>query len=80
MQPRRSWLIFSIALVFIALFNHHIWAQQSIPTETDEEMIEDFAERATSGLKGKVIWDRQDLSQTTVQVYKDKAYRIFIPA
>ena len=72
MQPRRSWLIFSIALIFIALFNNQIWAQQSIPTETDEEMIEDFAERATSGLKGKVIWDGQDLSQTTVQVYKDR--------
>ena len=72
MQPRRSWIIFSIALIFIALLNNQIWAQQSIPTETDEQMIEDFAERATGGLKGKVIWDRQDLSQTTVQVYKDK--------
>ena len=75
MQPRRSWLIFSIAVIFIALFNNQIWAQQSTPVETDEEMIEDFAERATSGLKGRVIWDGQDLSQTTVQVYKDEGLK-----
>ena len=68
----RSWLTFSIAVIFIALFNNQIWAQQSTPVKTDAEMIEDFAERATSGLKGRVIWDGQDLSQTTVQVYKDK--------
>lgn len=72
MQPRRSWLIFLIVIISSALLNNQIWAQQSVPTETDQEMIEDFAERATSGLKGKVIWDRQDLSQTTVQVYKDE--------
>ena len=72
MQPRRSWFIFSIAVIFIALFNNQIWAQQSTPVETDEEMIEDFAKRATSGLKGRVIWEGQDLSQTTVQVYKDE--------
>ena len=75
MQPRRSWLIFSIAVIFIVLFNNQIWAQQSAPIETDEEMIEDFAERATSGLKGRVIWDGQDLSQTTVQVYKDEGLK-----
>ena len=73
MQPRRSWLIFSITVIFIALFNNQIWAQQSTPAETDEEMIEGFAERATSGLKGTVIWEGQDLSQTTVQIYKDKS-------
>lgn len=72
MQPSRSCLIFLIGIISIALLNNQIWAQQSIPTETDQEMIEDFAERATSGLKGKVIWDGQDLSQTTVQVYKDE--------
>ena len=75
MQPRRSWLIFSIAVIFIVLFNNQIWAQQSAPIETDEEMIEDFAERATSGLKGRVMWDGQDLSQTTVQVYKDEGLK-----
>ena len=72
MQPRRSWLIFSIVAIFIALLNNQIWAQQSTPVETDEEMIEDFAKRATSGLKGRVIWEGQDLSQTTVQIYKDE--------
>ena len=75
MQPRRGWLIFSIAVIFIALSNNQIWAQQSTPVETAEEMIEDFAERATSGLKGRVIWDGQDLSQTTVQVYKDEGLK-----
>ena len=75
MQPSRSWLIFSIALIFIVLFTDQIWTQPSTSVETDEEMIEDFAERATSGLKGKVIWDRQDLSQTTVQVYRDRGLK-----
>ena len=75
MQSRQSWLIFSIAIIFIALFNSQIWAQQSTPVETDEEMIEDFAERATSGLKGRVIWKGQDLSQTTVQIYKDESLK-----
>ena len=70
MPPRRSWLIFLIAVIFIALTDQ-TWAQHSTAVETDEEMIESFAERATSGLKGRVIWDGQDLSQTTVQVYKD---------
>ena len=74
MQPRRSWLIFSIAVIFIPLFSNQIWAQQSAPAKTAEEMIEDFAERATSGLKGTVIWD-EDLSQTTVQVYKDEGLK-----
>ena len=73
MQSRRSWLLFSITVIFIVLFNNQIWAQQSTSVETDEEMIEDFAERATSGLKGRVIWEGQDLSQTTVQVYKDES-------
>ena len=72
MQLRRRWLLFSIAAIFIALFNNQIWAQHATSIETDEEMIEDFAERATSGLKGRVIWKGQDLSQTTVQVYKDE--------
>lgn len=72
MQPSRSWLTFSIIVIFIALIDQ-TWAQQSTAVETDEEMIEDFAERATSGLKGRVIWDGQDLSQTTVQVYKDES-------
>ena len=75
MQPSRNWLIFSFIVILIALFTDQIWAQQSTSAETDEKMIEDFAERATSGLKGKVIWDGQDLSQTTVQVYKDKSLK-----
>ena len=72
MQPRLSWFIFFIIGIFTALFTSPIWAQHSTPIATDEEMIGDFAERATSGLKGKVIWDGQDLSQTTVQVYTDE--------
>ena len=75
MQPRRSWLIISFISIFIVLFIGPIWAQHSTPVQTDEEMIEDFAERATSGLKGKVIWDGQDLSQATVQVYTDEGLK-----
>ena len=30
---------------------------------------------ATSGLKGRVIWKGQDLSQTTVQIYKDESLK-----
>ena len=72
MQPRQGWLILSIIVLSIALLSDQIWAQQPAPADTDEKAIADFAERATSGLKGKVIWDGQDLSQTTVQVYKDE--------
>ncbi len=72
MQLSRSWLILAVIVIFAALFTVRIWAQSPPSTEADEKMIEDFAERATSGLKGKVIWDGQDLSQTTVQVYKDQ--------
>lgn len=72
MQPSRSWFTFSIIVIFIALTDQ-AWPQQSTSIKSAEEMIEDFAERATSGLKGRVIWDGQDLSQTTVQVYKDKS-------
>ncbi len=75
MQSSQSWSICSILVILIVLFTDQSWAQQSTPAETDEELIEDFAERATSGLKGKVIWDGQDLSQTTVQVYKDKGLK-----
>ena len=67
----RYWL--SIFITFITLYDVHIWAQQSTPTQTDEGTIEDFAKRATAGLRGTVIWDGQDLSQTTVQVYQDEA-------
>ena len=35
--------------------------------------MEDFAQRATATLKGQVIWKNMDLSQTTVQIYRDKA-------
>ena len=72
MRPSRSWVIFFIIVIFTVLTDQ-TWAQQSTSVETDEEMIEDFAERATSGLKGRVIWDGQDLSQTTVQVYRDES-------
>ena len=72
MQPSRSWLIFSIFVIFIALTDQ-LWSQHSTSVATDEDMIEDFAKRATSGLKGRVIWDGQDLSQTTVQVYRDES-------
>ncbi len=75
MQSHRNRLLFLIAIIFIALVNNQAWVQQSTSVETDEEMIEDFAERATSGLKGRVIWDGQDLSQTTVQVYKDESLK-----
>ena len=75
MQPRRSWFILAIVFIFIVHFNNQIWAQQSTSVATDEEMIEDFAERATSGLKGRVIWEDHDLSQTTVQVYKDEGLK-----
>ncbi len=72
-KPNQCWMIvYSIFISFIILYNAHTWAQQSTPAKTDEEMIEDFAKRATAGLKGKVIWEGQDLSRTTVQIYKDK--------
>ena len=47
-------------------------AQSESARNQREQLIEDFAQRATATLKGQVIWKNKDLSQTTVQVYRDK--------
>ncbi len=50
-----------------------VGAQTEIAPNRREQLIEDFAQRATATLKGQVIWENMDLSQTTVQIYRDEA-------
>ncbi len=75
MQPRQSPNT-SILLFTIFLMLHvcvpSIVAQTGIAKNQGNELIEDFAQRATATLEGRVIWKNMDLSQTTVQVYRDK--------
>ena len=70
-MKNRYWLILYIALIILR--SDSLGAQHRL--STDQDMSEDFAKRATAVLKGTVIWERQDLSQTTVQVYKDQNLR-----
>ena len=64
-------LILTIALTLIAGVQAG-GAQTESAKNQGEQLIEDFAQRATATLKGQVIWKNKDLSQTTVQVYRDK--------
>ncbi len=47
-------------------------AQGEILGAHREQLAEDFAQRATATLSGKVVWEQKDLSQTTIQVYRDE--------
>lgn len=64
-------LILTIALALIVGVQAG-GAQTESAKNQGEQLIEDFAQRATATLKGQVIWKNKDLSQTTVQVYRDK--------
>ncbi len=76
MKPNRCPMVLTaIFIVFIALGNTPVWAQWSVPPEAKKEISEDFAKRATAELRGKVIWEGEDLSQTTLQVYNDQALK-----
>ena len=63
---------FLTLLTFSILRSDNISAQFQPPSNTENKATEEFAKNATSILKGRVIWDKQDLTGTTVQVYKDK--------
>ncbi|MDE0042500.1 MAG: hypothetical protein OXT74_10730, partial [Candidatus Poribacteria bacterium] len=60
--------------VFLMLHVHNliVRAQTEPAKDQGEQLVEDFAQRATATLQGQVIWENMDLSQTTVQVYRDK--------
>ena len=60
--------------VFLMLHVHNliVRAQAESAKDQGERLVEDFAQRATATLQGQVIWENMDLSQTTVQVYRDK--------
>ena len=62
----------TLLAVGFMLCNMYAVAQQEIPSGQQKELAKDFTQRATAVLKGRIIWKKQDLSQTTVQVYKDE--------
>ncbi len=59
-------------LTFFILRSDNISAQFQPPGDTEKKVTGEFAKNATATLKGRVIWDKQDLTNTTVQVYKDE--------
>ena len=65
----------TLLVAFFMLCDNYASAQYDLQTNS-EKAVEDFAKRATVTLKGKVIWGGQDLSQTTVQVYKDEKLKV----
>ena len=62
-------LIFALTLIVAVQAGA---AQTESAKKQGEQLIETFAQRATATLKGQVNWKNKDLSQTTVQVYRDK--------
>ena len=74
MKPGRYRNIFfiTIFIVFPVLCDTLLWAQRKPSTSGEKQLAEDFATRATAALRGEVIWEGMDLSQTMVQVYKDE--------
>lgn len=76
MQPQQTLKTCTSLLTIFVILNVCVVLSvraQTLPTKGQEErLVEDFAQRATATLKGQVIWENMDLSQTTVQVYRDK--------
>ena len=74
MKPARQGRIFLImtSIAIFTLFNSAVWAQHKPQTEAEKALAEDFGRRATATLKGEVVWPREDVSQATVQVYRDE--------
>lgn len=60
------------SIAFLMLYNSNLWAQQKPQTKAEKALTEDFGRRATATLRGEIIWTGKDLSQSTVQVYKDE--------
>ena len=53
----------------------HLISQQKLTTDELSRIEEDFAKNATARIKGQVFWSGKDISNTTVQVYKDKSLK-----
>lgn len=75
MNPNQP-LKVAISILTVCLMLHVYVQAGEAQTESaknqGEQLIDDFAQRATATLNGQVIWENMDLSQTTVQVYRDK--------
>ena len=67
MQRRQYGLVLCAALIVIC--SGSVWGQRNL--SGDPQLSEDFAQRATARLRGRVIWEDQDLSRITVQIYRD---------
>ena len=74
MKPSRCGRIFFMAtlIAFLMLWKCVLWAQHKPRTEAEKALAEDFGRRATATLNGEIFWPGKDLSQATVQVYKDE--------
>ena len=75
MKPIQPVKTLALLLTICLMVNFHalsVGAQTEVTTDQREQLIEDFAQRATATLKGQVIWENMDLSQTTVQIYRDE--------
>ena len=74
MKPSQRGRIFLIMtpIAFLMFCNSTLWAQHKPQSEAEKALAEDFGRRATATLKGEIVWAGKDLSQTTVQVYKDE--------
>ena len=75
MKPHQPMKAPILPLTVCLMLHVHVmsaWTQTELAEDQGGQLIESFAQRATATLKGQVIWDNMDLSQTTVQVYRDK--------
>ena len=59
-------------IAFFMLCTCVLWAQHKPQTEAEKALTTEFGKRATSTLKGEIVWSGEDLSQATVQVYRDE--------
>ena len=72
-RSRHRHIFFMAApIAFLMLCNSALWAQHKPQTEAEKALAEDFGKRATATLRGEIVWAAKDLSQVTVQVYKDE--------
>ena len=71
-QAAKTSILLLIIPLMLNVYVLRVGAQSESSKVRREQLIDDFAQRATATLKGRVTWENMDLSQTTVQVYRDR--------
>ena len=71
-QAAKTSILLLIIPLMLNVYVLRVGAQSESSKVQREQLIDDFAQRATATLKGRVTWENMDLSQTTVQVYRDR--------